>query len=418
MQAVVFRGVGDIRLEDVPLPKLEAPTDAIVHLTASAICGTDLHFVRGTVGPLRPGTILGHEGVGIVEIAGPEVRSFRSGDRVVVCSTIACGVCVYCRNGEYSQCDRANPRGPASGTAFFGGPEASGPFQGLQAQKARIPFAATTLVSVPSGVSDEQAILASDIFPTGYFAADLADIRPGRTLAIFGCGPVGQCAILSAKLMNAGRIFAVDAIPSRLERARAQGAEVIDYNREDPVEALRQLTGGIGVDRVIDAVGVDANRPRAVTGTKAEPVAQGEPLAKAEHAANDPRQVAPQPHAGDGRWQPGDGPAQVLTWAVQALAKAGRLAIVGVYPEAARIFPIGQAMNKNLTLAMGNCPHRKYVPQLLEMIAAGLADPAVLLTKAEPITDAIAAYQAFDQRQPGWLKVKLDPQRQAQLRAA
>lgn len=404
MRAVVFRGIGDIRLEDVATPELEAPTDAIVHLTASAICGTDLHFIRGTVGPMRPGTILGHEGVGIVESTGPEVRNFRSGDRVVICSTIGCGNCVYCRAGFYSQCDRANPTG--KGTAFFGGPEANGSFHGLQAQKARIPFAATTLVKVPDGVSDEQAIVTSDIFPTGYFGADLAEIRPGRTVAVFGCGPAGQCAILSAKLKDAGRIFAVDAVASRLERARAQGAETIDYSREDPVAALRDMTDGIGVDRVIDAVGVDANHPAATP-----------PLA-ARQFAEEARRIAPGARVENGHWRPGDAPSQVLAWAVEALAKAGRLAIIGVYPEAARTFPIGAAMNRNLTLAMGNCNHRKYVPRLLEMIAAGLADPAPLLSKTEPITAAIEAYEAFDQRRPGWLKVKLEPQREAQPRAA
>ncbi len=153
-----------------------------------------------------------------MEIAGPEVRNFRSGDRVVGCSTIACGICVYCRAGYYSQCDRANPRGPVAGTAFFGGPEASGPFPGLQAQKARIPFAATTLVRVPEEVCDDQAILTSDIFPTGYFAADLADLSPGRTLAVFGCGPIGQCAILSAKPDDAGRIFALTLFPRAWKR--------------------------------------------------------------------------------------------------------------------------------------------------------------------------------------------------------
>lgn len=404
MRAVVFRGVGDIRLEEAPNPQLEAPSDAVVHLTASAICGTDLHFVRGTAGPMKPGTILGHEGVGIVESTGPEVRNFRSGDRVVICSTIGCGICAYCRAGYYAQCDRANPHG--RGTAFFGGPEASGSFPGLQAQKARIPFAATTLVSVPAGVSEDQAILTSDIFPTGYFGAELADIRPGRTVAVFGCGPVGQCAILSAKLWDAGRIFAVDTVPSRLEKARAQGAETIDYNREDPVEALRRMTAGMGVDRVIDAVGVDANHPRGIASAEAEQFAQ------------EVRRVAPQARPRNGQWQPGNGPSQVLAWAVEALAKAGRLAIIGVYPETARTFPIGTAMNKNLTLAMGNCNHRKYVPRLLEMIAAGRADPARVLTRSEAMTGAIEAYEAFDQRRPGWLKVKLEPQQEAQLRAA
>src|SRR5437764_7866046 len=172
MKAVVFHGVGDIRLDDVREPKIKEQTDAIVRLTASAICGTDLHFIRGTVEGMKSGTILGHEGVGIVEDIGKDVRNFAPGDRVVVPSTIACGSCVYCRAGYYSQCDRANPNGPSAGTAFFGGPEDSGPFQGLQAEMARIPFANIGMVRVPDDVSDDQAILVSDIFPTGWFGAE------------------------------------------------------------------------------------------------------------------------------------------------------------------------------------------------------------------------------------------------------
>src|SRR5947209_6574088 len=184
MKAVVFHGVGDIRLDDVPEPKIEQPTDAVVRITASAICGTDLHFVRGTVSGMKPGTILGHEAVGVVEEVGKDVRNFRRGDRVVVPSTIACGYCSYCRAGYYSQCDHANPQGREAGTAFFGGPEDSGPFHGLQAQYARVPFAHVGLVKLPDGVADEQAILLSDIFPTGFFGADLADVEPGRTVAV------------------------------------------------------------------------------------------------------------------------------------------------------------------------------------------------------------------------------------------
>lgn len=261
MRAVVFRGVGDIRVEDVPEPKIQASTDAIVRLTASAICGTDLHMVRGTMTMMKPGTILGHEGVGIVEELGPDVRNFRVGDRVVIASTIACGYCSYCRAGYFAQCDNANPNGPQAGTAFFGGPEMTGPFHGLQAEKARIPFANIGMVKLPDEITDDQAILLSDIFPTGYFGADIAEITPGDTVAVFGCGPVGQFTILSAKLQDAGRILAIDSVASRLEMARAQGAEVIDFGAEHPLEIIRQLTGGIGVDRAIDAVGVDAERP-------------------------------------------------------------------------------------------------------------------------------------------------------------
>ena len=185
-------------------------------------------MVRGTMTGMKPGTILGHEGVGIVEEIGAGVRNLQVGDRVVVPSTIGCGYCSYCRDGYYSQCDNANPNGPSAGTAYYGGGEDSGPFDGLQAEKARIPFANVGLVNLPDAVSDDQAILLSDIFPTGYMAAEMAEIRPGRTVAVFGCGPVGQFVIASLKLMHAGRIFAVDTIPSRLAMARAQGAEVDD----------------------------------------------------------------------------------------------------------------------------------------------------------------------------------------------
>src|SRR5207248_803467 len=195
------------------------PTDAIVRLTSSAICGTDLHFVRGTMSGTKPGTILGHEGVGVVEQLGEDVRNLEVGDRVVIPSTIACGSCSYCRAGYYAQCVNANPNGPEAGTAFFGGPEQTGPFDGLQAEKARIPYANVGLVKLPDEVSDEDAILISDIFPTGYQAADIAEIRVGDIVCVFGCGPVGQFAIWSAKHLGAGRVIAVHAVPDRLEAA-------------------------------------------------------------------------------------------------------------------------------------------------------------------------------------------------------
>ena len=184
MKAVAFYGVGDIRLVDLPDPHLQERTDAIIRITASAICGTDLHMVRGTMPGMEHGTVLGHEAVGIVEEVGPDVRNFKVGDRVVVPSTIACGSCSYCRAGYHAQCDHANPNGPQAGTAFFGGPKETGPFQGLQAERARIPFANVGLVKLPAEVSDDQAILLSDIFPTGYFGAELAEIRVGDTVAV------------------------------------------------------------------------------------------------------------------------------------------------------------------------------------------------------------------------------------------
>ena len=402
MKAVVFHGVGDIRLDDVKEPKIHHDTDAIVRLTASAICGTDLHMVRGTFTGMVPGTVLGHEGVGIVEEVGKGVRNLNVGDRVVIPSTIACGYCSYCRSGYYAQCDNANPNGRQAGTAFFGGPKDTGPFDGLQAEYARVPFANVGLVKLPVEVTDDQAILLSDIFPTGYFGADIAEIKPGDTVAVFGCGPVGQFTIASAMLMDAGRVFAIDHVPSRLEMARRQGAETINFEEEHPVKVIQELTGGVGVDRAIDAVGVDAQRPHSGPASK-------EASAKADKFKEQLSEVAPKTKPKNGNWIPGDAPSQVLDWAAKALAKAGTLSIIGVYPPTMSAFPIGSAMNRNLTVNMGNCNHRKYIPKLVSMVKSRTIEPQTILTQIEPMMDVIEAYKAFDKRQPGWIKVELKP---------
>jgi len=398
MRAVVFRGIGDIAVEDVPEPKIQDPTDAIVRLTASAICGTDLHFIRGTMPGMKKGMILGHEGVGVIEALGDGVRNFNVGDRVVIPSTIGCGNCSYCRAGYYAQCDTVN----RDETAFYGGPESAGGFAGLQAEKARVPYAHVNLVKLPDEISDDQAILLSDIFPTGYMAADLAEIRQGNCVAVFGCGPVGQFAIASAKLLGAGRIFAIDQKPSRLAMARAQGAEVIDFSKEDPVETIKQLTDGIGVDRAIDAVGMDAERPEGGPAAK-------KLKAKKQALDDEAKEVAPKQNPDGDNWHPGDAPSLALQWAVEALAKAGTLSIIGVYGDSNRVFPIGAAMNKNLTMKMGNCNHRAYIPRLIELILARAVDPSQILTQREALGDAIEAYKAFDTRQESWIKVELLP---------
>jgi threonine dehydrogenase-like Zn-dependent dehydrogenase len=404
MKAVVFHGIGDIRLDTVPDPTLQAPTDAIVRLTSSAICGTDLHMVRGTFTGMEPGTILGHEGVGIVEEVGSSVRNLVKGDRVLIPSTISCGYCSYCRSGYTAQCDNANPNGRLAGTAFFGGPKPTGPFHGLQAQYARTPLAAASLIRLPDDIDDDRAILMSDIFPTGWFGAQLARVRLGDTVAVFGAGPVGQFAIASARLMGAGRIFAIDRLESRLTMARAQGAEPIDFDREDPVEAIRSLTGGIGVDRVIDAVGVDSERARQGPAADAQ---------QAEVFDKEVKEVAPQqaPSAkdGDGQWTPGSGPTQAIQWAVKSVAKAGTIGVIGVYPPSLARFPFGEAMNRNLQVQMGNCNHRAILPELVQLVRNGSIDPIAILTNREPIVNAIEAYKTFDKRQPGWMKVKLEP---------
>ncbi|MBC7544535.1 MAG: glutathione-dependent formaldehyde dehydrogenase [Candidatus Sericytochromatia bacterium] len=403
MRAIVFHGIGDIRLENVPDPIIEQPTDAIVRLTTSAICGTDLHMVRGTLSGMVPGTILGHEGVGIIEALGDDVRNLQVGDRVVIPSTIACGSCAYCRDGYFSQCDTANPNGPLAGTAFFGGPAQSGPFHGLQAEKARIPFANVGLVKLPAAIPDEQAILLSDILPTAYFGAKIAEIKPGNTVAIFGCGPVGLLAIQCALHFKAGMVIAIDCLPDRLDKARELGAATVNYEAEDPVETIRRLTGGIGVDRAIDAVGVDANRahhgPAAAIGHVLD-----------QEFRHELRQLGVTHAPAGTNWHPGDAPAQTLIWAAHALAKAGTLSIIGVYPEAAMAFPIGVAMNKNLTLQMGNCPHRRYIPELIELVGSGAIDPSRILTDRVSLTDDVMrAFAAFDRREPNVNKVTMAP---------
>jgi threonine dehydrogenase-like Zn-dependent dehydrogenase len=401
MKALVFHDIGDIRLENVSEPKIEQPTDAVVRLTASAICGTDLHMIRGTMPGMIPGTILGHEGVGIVEEIGPGVRNLRQGDRVVIPSTIACGYCSYCRAGYYSQCDVANPNGPRAGTAFYGGPKSTGPFQGLQAEYARIPFANVGPVKLPDTVSDDQAILLSDILPTGYFGADIAEIKPGDTVAVFGCGPVGLFAILSAFLMDAGRVFAVDHHPLRLEKAKELGAETIDFDADDPVEVIISLTGGIGVDRVIDAVGVDANPPSSGPAAEKAREMRGQ-------FEQQSREIAPEAKPRGDLWKPGQAPSQVQQWALEVIAKAGTLAVIGVYPENVRFFPWGRAMNMNLTIKSGNCPHRRYIPSLIGLVANGTVRPEVIVSQFKSMDSIIEAYESFDRREPGWIKVELE----------
>jgi threonine dehydrogenase-like Zn-dependent dehydrogenase len=392
MKAVVFHEVGDIRLDDVPEPKIQEPTDSIVRLTSSAICGTDLHMVRGTLSGMKEGTIVGHEGVGVVEEVGPQVRNLNTGDRVLVGSTVGCGYRSYCRAGYYAQCDNANPNGPQAGTAFFGGPEATGPIDGMQAEYARVPYASVTCVKLPDNVSDEQAIMISDIFPTGYFGADIAGVSDGDTVAVFGCGPVGQFAITSAFIMGVGRVFAVDRKADRLEMARAQGAEVVNFDEEDPVGAIQELTGGIGTDRVIEAVGVDAEAPGG------------------KQFEQETAEVASETNPQGDNWHPGGAPSQSARWATEAVCKAGTIGVIGVFPPQAMNFPVGALQQRNLTVRGGNCNHRRYIPRLVGLVATGGLDPTEILTHREPATGAIEAYEAFDQRQPGWIKVELLPE--------
>jgi threonine dehydrogenase-like Zn-dependent dehydrogenase len=349
-----------------------------------------------------PGTIIGHEGVGIVQEVGAQVRNYRPGDRVLIPSTLACGYCSYCRAGYNAQCDNANPNGKNAGTAFFGGPKQTGPIHGLQAEYARIPFAASTLVALPEEISDEQAIPISDIFPTGYFAADEAEVRPGDTVAVFGCGPVGLFAIASSGLFGARRIFAIDHVPDRLSVAQKLGAEAINFDKDHPVQVLKELTGGVGPDRVIDAVGVDAVGPSSGPAAK-------ESKQQMEEFKSESKKISPEKNPHHGNWIPGDAPSQVLRWAVESVAKAGTICLTGVYPESAQMYPVGKSMNKNLTIKGGNCNHLRYAAKLLEFVRAGIIKPEHILTKHEPFTNVLDAYRHFDAREAGWVKVELRP---------
>lgn len=399
MKALVFKGIGSIALEEVKEPRLKEQTDAIVALTKSAICGTDLHMIRGTISGMKKGTILGHEGVGVVEKIGKAVKNFRVGDRVIIPSTIACGECDYCKECIYSQCDKANPNGPNSGTAFYGGPKETGPFNGMQAEKVRVPFADTSLIAIPDDVTDDQVILLSDILPTAYMAVEMADVNPSDTVAVFGCGPVGQLVIFCLKQSSVHKIFAIDRIPSRLEKARQQGATVINFDEKDPVEALRNLTNNKGPTKIIDAVGIDAEQPHyslidAIT-----------------HAAvhkefkKEVKKIAPKTNAHEGNWVPGNGPSQVLQWAVKAVAKNGLISIIGVYSDLLKTFPIGEATGKNLTIRMGDCNHRKYIPILIKWVQDKVFDSRNFVSHNLPLTDIVKAYKHFDKRDNDWIKV-------------
>lgn len=397
MKALVFKGVGNIALEEVKDPRIKEHADAIIALTKSAICGTDLHMIRGTVSGMKKGTILGHEGIGIVEKVGKSVKNFRVGDRVIVPSTIACGNCDYCRQGIYSQCDQANPNGPTAGAAFYGGPKGSGPFNGMQAEKVRVPFADSSLVAIPDDVTDDQVILLSDILPTAYMAVEMADVKPSDTVAVFGCGPVGQLVIFCLKQLSPLQIIAIDHVPSRLNKALQQGASVVNFDEKDPVDELKRITNNKGPTKIIDAVGIDAEQSHH----------SRMDASLHKEFKKELKKIAPKTNSHDGNWIPGSGPSQVLQWAVKAVAKNGLISIIGVYTDLLKTFPIGEAMGKNLTISMGDCNHRYYIPKLLTWVQKKIFDSRDFVSHDLPLADIVKGYKHFDKRDDGWLKVVL-----------
>ncbi len=346
MKAMVWQGSGEVRLQKVDDSRIEAPTDAVVRFTTTAICGADLRLIR-VEGDTRSSGFRGHLGVGVVEALGGQVRNFAEGDRVVVPSSVACGMCHQCRKGWTAQCDFINHNGFGDSYLSGEGPEES-MRMGL-ADKARVPFASFNLVKLPDGISDSEAILISDVFPTGYAGAEMASIEAANSVAVIGCGPVGLFAVASARLMGAGRILAVDSEPERLVQARRLGAETIDAAIEDPVDVVKELTGGIGVDRAIETSGFKAGEPGR--GPNGHDVG-GKPAAASL--------------SGDERG---------LKWIVEMLAKQGVASIIGRMPASAEAFPIGLAYERNLTIRAGAVHHRMVIPHLIDLVLAGRINP-------------------------------------------
>jgi threonine dehydrogenase-like Zn-dependent dehydrogenase len=385
MKAVTWQGVHKVHTENVPDPILLNPHDAIVRVTAATICGSDLHLYDGYIPSMMPGDIIGHEFMGEVIETGPEVKNVHTGDRVVVPSVIACGHCRYCKEGLYSHCDNSNPNARLaemvynqSPAGFYGYSHAFGGYAGAFAEYTRIPYADVGLYKVPDGVSDEQALFASDGLPTGYQAAQYCDITPEKTIAVWGAGAVGQFAILSAYLMGAKRVIAIDRYPDRLEIAeRVGGAETLNYEETKVVDALTEMTGGYGPDACIDAVGMEA-MDIGLEGAY-DRVKQGARLTFDRiHAVRE---------------------------AILACRKGGIVSIAGVYGGLVDKFPLGAAFNKGLTLRLGQVHAQRYLPELMDHIQQGRIDPSFAVTHRLPLDQAALAFEMFRKKEDGCMRV-------------
>src|SRR3954451_19528841 len=388
MKAVCWHGTHDVRVENVPEPKIINNRDALVKITLTAICGSDLHLYDGYIPSMRKGDILGHEFMGEVLEVGRDVPNLKKGDRVVVPFTICCGRCYYCQKGKWSLCDNSNPNAQmaekmygASSAGLFGYSHLYGGFAGGQAQYARVPCADVGPIKVPAEIYDEKALFLSDIFPTGYMAAENCNIQPGATIAVWGCGPVGQFAIRSAFLLGAERVIALDDSPTRLALAEQGRAEALNFADEDVIEKLKEMTGGRGPDACIDAVGMEAHG-KAVA-------ALYDRVKQAAMLESD------RPHA--------------LRQAIQSCRKGGTISIPGVYGGLIDKFPMGAAFAKGLTFKMGQTHVPKYMKPLLERIQNGEIDPSFLITHRVKIDEAPAAYKTFRNHNDNCIKVVLNP---------
>jgi threonine dehydrogenase-like Zn-dependent dehydrogenase len=389
MKATCWFGAEDMRVEEVPDPQILNPRDAIVKITSTAICGSDLHIYDGYIPGMEKGDILGHEFMGEVIELGKDVHNLHVGDRVVVPFTISCGACFFCQRQLYSCCENSNPNPMLaeqlwghSPAGLFGYSHLLGGFAGGQAEYARVPFADIGPIKVNDDLSDEQVLFLSDIFPTGYMAAENCNIQPGDTVAVWGCGPVGQFAIKSAYLLGAERVIAIDRIPERLELARAKGkAETINYEERDTYQSLQEMTGGRGPDSCIDAVGMEGHS-HGFAGMY-DKVKQAMKLET-------------------------DRPI-VLREAIMACRNGGTVSVPGVYGGLLDKIPFGAVVNKGLTIKSGQTHMQRYLRPLLERIRNGEIDPSYIITHRLPLEEAPRGYKIFRDKQEECIKVVLKP---------
>lgn len=391
MKAICWQGKKDLRCEEVPDPIIEDPKDAIIRITSTCICGSDLHLMNGFVPTMCVGDVMGHEPMGEVVEVGPEARAkgLKVGDRVVVPFQMTCGECEQCRAGNYSVCQVTN-RNADLAKAFFGDSTAglfgyshiTGGYAGGQAEYLRVPYAATTVVKIPQTGPDERYLFLSDILPTGWQAAAFADIQPTDTVAVWGCGPVGLFTIQSALVQGAKRVIAIDDVPERLAKARSLGAEILDRSKNKVIPTLKELTGGHGPEKCIDAVGLEAHGPTRVL----EMVDRAQTALKLETE----RPVA-------------------LREAIMACKAAGVVSVPGVYGGLSNMIPMGALMNKGLTVRTGQTHVRRWTDDLLRRIDEGQIDPTFVITHTVPLGRGPEMYDKFRGKKDGCIKVVLKP---------
>ena len=385
MKALCWHGQGDVRVDTVPDPKILHERDAIIRITTTAICGSDLHILDGYVPTMKSGDVLGHEFMGEVVELGSAIKNLKIGDRVVVPFTISCGECFFCKKGLTSCCERSNPNAEQamkamghSPAGLFGYSHMLGGYPGGQAEYVRVPFADVGPFKVPNGIDDEKVVFLTDIFPTGYMAAENAEIEKGDTVAIWGCGPVGQFAIQSAWMFGAGRVIAIDEVPERLALAESAGrAETIDFSKHDVYDKLQEMTAGRGPDRVIDCVGTEA----APHGSLGAVVDKAKTLAM---LATD------RPHA--------------LREAVHCCRCAGNVSVPGVYMGFIDKFPMGGFVGKGLTMKSGQTHVHRYLPTLMQKIETGEIDPSFIITHRITLDEAPEMYKTFRDKKDGCIK--------------